>query len=521
MGRIRQVGHLLQVPEARADRAIRGLLDTGLFTFVERDGWAYATGVPNDAYFASQWHLTKIQAPAAWNSTVGSATQPIAILDSGVDPTHPDLVSRLVPGWNFLNGNSDTHDQMGHGTAVAGSVAAASNNLTGVSGVTWANPIMPLVVTDSTGYATYSNIASAITYAADHGARIINISISGSSASSALQSAVNYAWTKGAVVFAAAGNNGNSNLSYPAACDNVVAVSATDASDFLAGFSTYGSCIDLSSPGNNILTTTNGGGYGTWWGTSFASPVAAGVGALVLSARPSISAASLVSLMEANADDLGAVGFDPSFGWGRVNAAKSVAAALAVPVEPPPSVVISAPAGGSTVSGTVSVTGVARSGIGIVSVKLYSDGLLVSSTANASFAFSWNAGSVAGTRTLSVVAQDTAGNTGTASVAVNVTVPPPPPPDTISPTVQLTSPVNGATLGNGSVTVGASATDNVAVTQVCIYMDGIQSYCSLAAPYAFQWNPKKAKPGTHVFVAKAWDAAGNTGSTAQVSVTVR
>jgi len=179
MGRIRQVGHLLQVPEARADRAIRGLLDTGLFTFVERDGWAYATGVPNDAYFASQWHLTKIQAPAAWNSTVGSATPPIAILDSGVDPTHPDLVSRLVPGWNFLNGNSDTHDQLGHGTAVAGSVAAASNHLTGVSGVTWANPIMPLVVTDSTGYATYSNIASAITYAADHGARIINISISG------------------------------------------------------------------------------------------------------------------------------------------------------------------------------------------------------------------------------------------------------------------------------------------------------------------------------------------------------
>ncbi len=516
--RIPQIGlHVLQIPEARVDRAIKNLLDTGLFTFVERDGIAFAEGVPNDAYFTSQWHLATIQAPSAWDFSVGSSAQPIAIVDSGIDAAHPDLAPRIMAGWNFLSGNTDTHDQTGHGSAVAGTAAAATNNLTGVAGVTWANPIMPLVVVDSTGYASYSNIASAITYAADHGARIINISIAGSSASSALQSAVNYAWNKGSVVFAAAGNSGNSTLNYPAACDNVVAVSATEVTETLASFSNYGSWIDLSAPGNNILTTTNGGGYGSWWGTSFASPIAAGVGALALAARPSLSASALVSLLESNADDLGVTGFDPSFGWGRVNAYRAVSAALAAPVYPPPSVVISAPTAGSTVSGTVTVSGSAIDSLGISSVKLYSDGVLVSSTTSASFAFGWNAGTVAGTHTLSVVAQNPAGNTGTASVTVNVTVPAPVN-DTIPPTVQITSPAGGAVTGNGSINVSAAAQDNVQVKQVCIYLDNIQSYCGSAAPYSFQWNPKKAGSGTHVITAKAWDAAGNVGVANPVSI---
>src|SRR5450756_129380 len=521
MRRIPQLGHhVLQIPEARVDRAIESLLDTGLFTFVERDGIAFAEAVPNDAYFASQWHLATIQAPSAWNSSVGSAAQPIAIVDSGIDATHPDLASRIMAGWNFLSGNTDTHDQMGHGSAVAGTVAAATNNLTGVAGVTWANPIMPLVVVDSTGYAYYSNIASAITYAADHGARIINISIGGTSPSSSLQSAVNYAWNKGSVVFAAAGNGGSSTPYYPAGCDNVVAVSATDQSDALAGFSNYGSWIDLSAPGTDILTTSSGGGYGPHSGTSFSSPIAAGVGALALAVRPSLSASALVSLLEANSDDLGVAGFDPSFGWGRVNAYKAVSAALAAPVNPPPSVAISAPTAGSTVSGTVTVSGAASDSLGISSVKLYCDGVLMSSTTKASFAFGWNAGTVAGTHTLSVVAQDPAGNTGTASLTVNVTIPATVK-DTTPPTVRITSPAGGPVTGNGSINVSAAAQDNVGVTQVSIYVDGIQSYFGLAAPYSFQWNPKKAKSGTHVITATAWDAAGNFGLATPVYIVTK
>ena len=317
---------VINVPEAAIERIEKSLARSGLFTVVERDYIATPAATPNDPDFASEWHLSKIQASAAWDLTRGAAIT-VAVLDSGVDPTHPDLISKLVPGWNFVNSNSDTHDVLGHGTAVAGTIAAATNNSTGVAGVAWSSPIMPLVVLNSSNYANYSDVANATTYAADHGARIINISLGGSSASATLQNAVDYAWSKGAVVFAAASNNSNSTPYYPAACNNVVAVSATTQSDTLASFSNYGSWITLSAPGDVILTTVNGGGYGSWYGTSFASPVAAGVGALVLSKNPSLSPSSLVSILKQTADDLGPSGFDQSFGWGRVNAYKAVSAA--------------------------------------------------------------------------------------------------------------------------------------------------------------------------------------------------
>jgi thermitase len=318
---------VIEVPEESIETTRASLQRTGLFRQVERDYWAHTAGNPNDPSFSSQWHLATIQAPAAWNMTTGSSGITIAIIDSGADATHPDLAPRLVAGWNFLTNSSNTQDVVGHGTAVSGTIAAATNNGIGVAGVTWSNPIMPLVVVDSTNYASYSNIAAAIDYAADHGARIINVSIGGTSSSSTLQSAVSYAWSKGAVVFAAAMNNSSSSPNYPAACTNAVAVSATDSTDTLASFSDYGSWIALSAPGVNILTTTMGGGYQYWSGTSFSSPIAAGVAALALSANPSLSPAALVGLLETNSDDLGPAGFDQNYGWGRVNAYKAVLAA--------------------------------------------------------------------------------------------------------------------------------------------------------------------------------------------------
>jgi thermitase len=298
---------------------------------VERDYIAHVESTtPNDPNFPSQWHLNKLQAPDAWSITLGSAGVPIAIIDSGADSSQPDLAPKLIPGWNFLTGTANTADtgcNTGHGTAVSGAAGAATNNLIGGAGVAWANMIMPLVVTNSSCVAMYSDIASAINYAADHGVRIINISIGGSTASSTLQSAVDYAWGKGAVIFAAAGNNSSSTPIYPAACNHVVSVSATVSNDTLASFSNYGSWIDLSAPGDMILTTQVGGSYGYWYGTSLASPIAAAVGALALSANPSLSATALVSLLEQNSDDLGTPGYDQYFGWGRVNAHKAVSAA--------------------------------------------------------------------------------------------------------------------------------------------------------------------------------------------------
>ena len=163
----------------------------------------------------------------------------------------------------------------------------SSNNYIGVTGIVWNNPLMPLRISDPNGWATYSAMASAMIYAADRGVKVMNISFAGSSSSSTLQNAVNYAWSKGAIVFASAGNYSTNTPYYPAACNNAVSVAATTSSDSPASFSNYGTWIDLSAPGVSILTTNNGGGYGSWSGTSFSSPITAGLGALVFSANPS------------------------------------------------------------------------------------------------------------------------------------------------------------------------------------------------------------------------------------------
>lgn len=325
---------VLDVPEESAQGILESLIRTGLFEYVERDYYARTAAVPNDPSYISQWHLPRIQSAEAWSVTTGSASVVVAVIDSGVYEKHPDLTAKLVPGWNFVDGNADTTDVIGHGTAVAGTLAAASNNGIGVAGVSWASMIMPLAVVDQNDYAAYSDIAAAIEYAADRGTRVINISIGGPNASSTLQSAVDYAWNKGAVIFSSAMNDSTSAPYYPAACSHVVAVSATDNNDHLASFSNYGNWISLAAPGTEILTTMNGGGYGYWYGTSFASPITAGVAALCLAVNPALSNAALVSLLEQTADDLGPAGWDSSFGWGRINAYRAVLAAAPVTASP-------------------------------------------------------------------------------------------------------------------------------------------------------------------------------------------
>jgi subtilisin family serine protease len=321
---------VITVPEDAADAIAAELQQSGLFNYVERDYFAHGAGAPNDPSFKTQWHLAAIRAADAWNISVGTPGAPIAIIDSGVDANHPDLAGRIAPGWSFLSNSADTSDMLGHGTAVTGTAAAATNNGIGVAGVSWSNPIMPLVVLDRNDSAAYSDIARAIVYAADRGVRVINVSVSGAQPSATLQNAIDYAWNKGAIVFAAAGNAGNMSLSYPAACNHAVAVAATDSSDAHASFSNYGPWITLSAPGKDILTTTRGGGYAQWYGTSFASPIAAGVAALVLSIQPSMANAALISLLEQSADDLGAPGFDAQYGWGRINAYRAVTLAAGI-----------------------------------------------------------------------------------------------------------------------------------------------------------------------------------------------
>ena len=317
--------HVLDVPEEASEAIRQSLQQSGLFDYVEPDYYAQeGASTPNDSYYGSQWHLPKIGSSAAWSRTTGSASVVIAVVDSGVYAAHPDLAAKLVPGWNFVKANADTSDTTGHGTAVAGAAAAETNNGIGVAGVSWASVVMPLAVTDSTGFAAYSDIAAAIQYAADRHVRVINVSIGGTALSSVLQTAVDYAWNRGALLFAAAMNSSSGTPNYPAACKHAIGISATDESDGLAPFSNYGAWITLSAPGTDILTTMRGGGYGYENGTSFAAPIAAGVAALVLAANPQLTNQQVLEILRQTADPVGRPGFDPYYGWGRVNAARAV-----------------------------------------------------------------------------------------------------------------------------------------------------------------------------------------------------
>lgn len=513
----------IRVPKHAWEKVQTALQHNPQFAFVEKNAVASAAYIPNDEKYSSQWHLPKIQSPSGWDLTFGSDSEPIAIIDSGVDPDHPDLGSKIIAGKNFLDGTSDTHDVYGHGTAVAGSAAALSDNLSGVAGIAWDNPIMPLVVLSSDNWAYYSDIASAITYAADKGVRVINISIAGSSSSYTLQNAVNYAWERGAVIVAAAANYSTDNPYYPAACDNVLAVAATDSNDNLASFSNYGDWIDLSAPGTSIVTTTNGGGYSGKSGTSFSSPITAGVAALMFSANPKLSNADLVNLLAESADDLGAYGFDPTFGYGRVNAYNAVLAALNLDTyddTTAPNVEITFPTDGAIVSDVVAIDASANDDTTVEVVEFFVNQSLVGSDATEPFSFSWDSTTVGdGSHEISAQATDSSGNVGISS-KVSVTVDNEvETEDTTPPDVSLTSPNDGESV-SGSVTISASATDDTGIAHVDFYINNTFVDSDTSSPYELGWDTTGTSDGEYTLSAIAQDTWGNEGSSSPVSVQV-
>lgn len=338
-GEIRGINaRVVRVPKASA-ALLKGELERDAnVEYVEPDFIAQALGTSNDPYFVqgSQWHLSKIQAPTAWDSSIGSSGQIVAVIDSGVRSSHPDLVGKVLSGYDFVANDNDANDENGHGTGVAGTLSPSSNNQIGVCGVTWSNPILPVRVLDGNGSGTYSAIANGIIYAADRGAKVINLSLGGTSSSRALQDAVTYAWNKQCVLVAAAGNNGSNVAFYPAACANVVAVSATNSADTRPSWSNYGSYVDVSAPGVDILSVYGNDQYAAWNGTSFSSPVTAGVVALMAAANSTLTNVQLVDLLIKNSDDIGTLGKDVYYGTGRVNASRAVTAAknfVATPIK--------------------------------------------------------------------------------------------------------------------------------------------------------------------------------------------
>jgi len=501
--------HHIKVSDKALEAVEAALRKNPNIEFVERNLIGQAEFVPNDPGYSSQWHLPRISAPGGWDLTVGSSSATIAVIDSGIDPFHPDLAANLVPGYNFVAGNTDTRDVYGHGTAVAGAAGAIGNSGIGVAGVAWSSSIMPLVVLDSGGYGTVANVASAITYASDHGVKVINISLAFNGSTSTLENAVNYAWTKGLVIVAAAANASTNTPYYPAALDRVVAVSATDQNDNRASFSNYGDWIEVAAPGVSVYTTANGGGYLYGSGTSLSSPIVAGLASLVFSLNPGLTNVQVVNLITSKADDLGPTGFDANFGWGRINVQRTLQAAYSAPVM---SVAITSPSNGSTVSGTVGVSVSATSSAGINRVELYVDGVLSGTAYSAPYSFAWNTTGLSGSHSLVSKAYDPNGNNAT-SAAQSVSIASA---DTTPPSVQITS----IAYGSKTLTVTASASDSQSgVAKVELYIDGALKATDTVGPWSFKVNSKPFSRGTHSVVIKAYDNAGNVGTSSASTFT--
>jgi len=282
---VKKIGSLnTVVVKVSKETAKKPLPKSQVFTKSEPDYYVSALDnitTPNDPDFAQQWALPAIGAPEAWAQMPANAPKvTVAVIDSGICANNPDLTGRILAGWDFIDNDAVPQDDYGHGCEVSGVIAANLNDGIGIAGVAPNAQIMPLRVLDANGVGSYSDVAAAIVYAADHGAQVINMSLGGSSPSSVLQDAVTYAASKGVILVAAAGNNGTEGALYPAAYNPVIAVGSVDPNLQHSSFSNYGPQIGIWAPGRDILTTKRDGSYGLVSGTSFAAPYVAGGEAL-------------------------------------------------------------------------------------------------------------------------------------------------------------------------------------------------------------------------------------------------
>lgn len=298
--------------------------------FFEPDFFASICHIPNDQFFLTkQWDKWVMYADRAWDITTGSGSGvKVAVVDNGVEYGHQDLKANFHQGelgYDFVGRDDDPKPdnpnilEAFHGTHVTGIIAAMSNNLIGVAG--WAQvQILAVRALNDSGNGTLSDVALGIRWAADHGARVINMSLGGSSSSTPLKEACQYAFNKGAVLVAASGNDGQSSITYPARLPECIAVGAMNELSELASFSNYGPEQEVIAPGVAIYSTALGNSYKEAQGTSMAAPEVAGVAALIFALNPNLSPSQTRAIIDVSAIDMGTTGKDDRFGYGLVNA---------------------------------------------------------------------------------------------------------------------------------------------------------------------------------------------------------
>jgi subtilisin family serine protease len=308
---------------------------------VEASAWP-ADGIPSDPLYANQEDLEQVRVPEVWPTTTGDPSVVVAVIDSGVDLTHPDLVGvNVVAPRNEMWNNSDVTDDNGHGTHVAGTIVARTDNAKGIAGIAPGASLMPIKVLDESGTGFFSDILDGVDWARTHGADIINLSLGGilePAQVALIQPTFTAARAAGILVVAASGNSGSPIMEYPAGLHGVVSVAAVDGTDIQADFSTFNRGVDIAAPGVDIMSTT-AGAYEAESGTSMASPHVAGVAALIWSARPGLGVAELETVLRMSAADLGDPGRDDVYGSGRVDAEAALSEAVPSPLpdlEPAP-----------------------------------------------------------------------------------------------------------------------------------------------------------------------------------------
>jgi len=280
---------------------------------------------PTDTYYSREWHITDMNVDHVWDTTRGSTEVLVAVIDTGLDKTHPDLQStNIKDGLDAVYSGACIKDYEGHGTSTTGLIAAVMNNSIGIAGIAPNVGIVPISVMDNDGSMYSSYVITAIRAAADASCDVINMSLGSSTYLSQFDSAIQYAYDKGCIVVASSGNTGTNIINYPASYNHVISVGSIDSDNVISYFSTYNNKVDVVAPGEQVYTTTSYGKDGTYYaycsGTSFSSPCVAGVAALVRSVYPDVTPDSFESLVQTTSSDLGTAGYDQYYGYGLINA---------------------------------------------------------------------------------------------------------------------------------------------------------------------------------------------------------
>ncbi|UCF32770.1 MAG: S8 family serine peptidase [Phycisphaerales bacterium] len=505
---------VLRVEPEELESAAQQLASSGLLENLQRNYVYGASLVPDDPQYGLQAHLPQIDAPQAWEQTIGSEDMLIALVDTGVQPDHPDLADRIVGGWNVYDHNSDFGDGMGHGTAVAGVIAAVADNDLGVTGVTWSNPVLAIRAADEEGTSTSRHLAAGILYAVGQGARLINISFAPLQSNSIVKSAAVNAANRGSLVIMSAGNTGQT---YPAiGYDQSLFVGAITATDRLASFSDKGPFVDLVAPGSAIRSTALNGGYRLNSGTSFSAPIVTGVAALAWSVNPNLSPSLIRDILASTAKDLGIRGEDDSYGHGAVQAAVAVKAATEAVAQvdvTPPTVGVIRPMDGSSKDRRFIVSASAADDAGVAEVLLSIDGIPFATDTQAPYHFVVDPGLFSrGSHELALEAVDTSGNRshpGTLTVEFAAS------PSTTFGTatvISFLSPEDGSTV-SGNRSIRASIEDTNGLATVEWFVDGksavVNAVGGASAIVTFFWRSDEAASGSHTITLIVTDAFGS------------